>query len=94
MYNNNVLLRVLLTFGGSKLKSVASVYCTIQSDNSISVSEVHKKTGAKLVFSGIMGWNLGTAPFVSFPNPAPQATKPTFDKFVDAQLFLIASQTF
>ena len=37
-----------------------------------SVAEVHKKTGAELVSNGIVGRNLGTAPFVSFPNSAPQ----------------------
>ena len=36
----------------------------------ISVSEVHKTTGAELVSNGIVGLNLGTAPFVSFPNSA------------------------
>ena len=36
----------------------------------ISVSEVHKTTGAELVSNGIVGLNLGMAPFVSFPNSA------------------------
>ena len=38
----------------------------------ISVSEVHKKTGAEIVSNGIMGRNLGMKQKVPSPNSVPQ----------------------
>ena len=56
-----IFLRLGLTFEGGRYNGLYV---------ELAFYEVHKTTGAELVFNGIVGLNLGTAPFVSFPNSA------------------------